>query len=73
LKGVPTAALAVVTLEIDGGCGVAIVKLTDNPALVPPALVAERTTLVVPAVDGVPLIRPVEVFNESPGGRAVAE
>ena len=39
---------------------------------VPPALVALIVTLYVPAVVGVPEIKPVEVLTDSPGGNPVA-
>ena len=39
---------------------------------VPPALVALIVTVYVPAVVGVPEIKPVEVLTDSPDGRPVA-
>ena len=53
------------------GAGGLIVKV--NVALpVPPALVALMVTLYVPAVVGVPEIKPVLVFTVKPDGRPVA-
>lgn len=45
---------------------------TRVPVPVPPALVAERGTLVVPEAVGVPLIKPVLAFKLKPEGRLVA-
>jgi len=54
-----------------GGGGLLIVKV--SVALpVPPALVALIVTVYVPAVVGVPEIKPVEVLTDSPDGRPVA-
>ena len=39
---------------------------------VPEELVALRVTVEVPAAEGVPEIKPVLVFNESPVGKPVA-
>jgi hypothetical protein len=53
------------------GAGGLIVKV--NVALpVPPALVALMVTLYVPAVVGVPEIKPVLVFTVKPAGNPVA-
>ena len=53
------------------GAGGLIVKV--NVALpVPPALVALIVTVYVPAVVGVPEIRPVVVFTVKPAGNPVA-
>jgi hypothetical protein len=53
------------------GAGGLIVKV--NVALpVPPALVALMVTLYVPAVVGVPEIKPVFVFTVKPAGNPVA-
>jgi hypothetical protein len=38
----------------------------------PAALVADRVTLVVPAVVGVPEMAPVEAFTASPAGKGAA-
>jgi hypothetical protein len=54
-----------------GGGGLLIVKV--SVALpVPPALVALIVTVYVPAVVGVPEIKPVEVLTDSPDGRPMA-
>jgi hypothetical protein len=39
---------------------------------VPVTFVAERVLVYIPAVVGVPVIRPVAVFNTRPGGRLAA-
>jgi hypothetical protein len=62
--------VAVRELVMTGFAGL-IVKV--NVALpVPPALVALIVTLYVPAVVGVPEIKPVLVFTVKPDGRPVA-
>jgi len=62
--------VAVRELVMTGFAGL-IVKV--NVALpVPPALVALMVTLYVPAVVGVPEIKPVLVFTVKPDGRPVA-
>ena len=48
-----------------------IVRLNVNVP-VPPAFVADRVTLEVPAVVGVPEISPVPVLMERPVGKPVA-
>ena len=53
------------------GAGGRIVKLSVTEP-VPPALVAFKVTLKVPLAVGVPEMRPVAVFTESPAGRPVA-
>ena len=50
--------------------GLIVMERTADP--VPPVLVAEMVTLVVPATVGVPVIAPVAVLITSPVGRLVA-
>ena len=58
-------------LVMTGGGGLLIVKV--SVALpVPPALVALMVTLYVPAVVGVPEIKPELVFTDRPAGSPVA-
>ena len=62
---------AVVALVMTGGGGLTTVRV--SVALpVPPALVALRVTVYVPAVVGVPEINPVLVFTLKPVGRPIA-
>ena len=62
--------MAVVELVITGVAGLIVSESVCVP--VPPALVALRVTLELPAVTGVPEIRPVAVLIESPPGNPVA-
>ena len=57
-------------LVITGGAGLIVKVSVWLP--VPPALVALMVTVYVPAVVGVPEIKPVLVFTDRPAGRLVA-
>ena len=63
--------LAVVALVMTGGAGL-IVKVKVAGFEVPVLLVALMGTLYVPAVVGVPEIKPVLVFTANPPGSPVA-
>ena len=54
------------------GAGAAVIVIDKVALPVPPALVAEIVAFVVPAVVGVPEIRPVLALTESPAGRPLA-
>lgn len=70
MKPAPTVVEAVVALLITGVSSVAGAMVMVRIALpVPPALVAEMVTGVVPEVVGVPLMTPVVVASDNPAGR----
>ena len=66
----PTWPLAVRGLVMTGAAGLTVMPSVALP--VPPALVALIVTLYVPAVVGVPEIKPVVVFTLKPAGRPLA-
>ena len=66
----PSCPVAVPALEITGAAGLMVRLKVMVP--VPPALVALRVTLEVPAVVGVPEIKPVAVLIDKPAGSPVA-
>ena len=70
VNAVPTIPLAVAALVITGVAGLMVIVTVFDP--VPPALIALTVEVYVPAVVGVPVIAPVEVFTESPAGRPLA-
>jgi hypothetical protein len=49
------------------------ITIVNVAVLVPFAFVAESVTVKVPAAEGVPVIAPVAVFIDRPGGRPLAE
>ena len=61
-------------MEVVGGVvsGLLDIASINVEVPVPPLFVAPMVTFVVPAVVGVPEMRPDEVFTESPEGRPVA-
>jgi hypothetical protein len=70
--GVNVAVAVAVAVGVDVGVGLAIVKVTGW-VLVPQLLVVTlRVTLYVPAVVGVPEIKPVDVLTVRPGGNPLA-
>ena len=69
-KAVPAVPLALVELVMTGGAGATVRVKVALP--VPPLLVALRVTVEVPAVVGVPEIRPELVFTDKPAGKPVA-
>ena len=69
-NAVPTVAVAEAGLVIAGGGGLIVRVKMAVP--VPPALMALRLIVGVPAVAGVPEIRPVDVFTDRPAGKPLA-
>jgi hypothetical protein len=69
-KAVPVVPLAVVALLITGSARLTVSVRVALPA--PPALVALRDTVEVPAAVGVPEINPVVLFSVRPAGSPVA-
>ena len=68
----PTVPLAVPLLVIDGACTAAATVKVSVAVPVPPLLVALKVTEEVPAVVGVPEIKPEVVFTDRPAGKPVA-
>ena len=66
----PTTPLDVVALVITGGPTVTVIDRIAFP--VPPPLVADRVTVDVPELVGVPESNPLLVFTDSHVGRPVA-
>ena len=66
----PTVPLAVAVLVMTGAGGTMVSVNVAVP--VPPALLAERVIVNVPAAVGVPVICPVAAFTFNPTGRPVA-
>ena len=70
MNATPTCPVAVRALVITGGGGLIVKVSVAVP--VPLPLVALRLTLYVPAVVGVPEIKPVAVLTLKPAGKGVA-
>ena len=66
----PTVPLAVAALLMTGAGGTMVSVSVAVP--LPPALIAERVIVNVPAAVGVPVICPVAEFKFNPAGKPVA-
>ena len=67
---IPTVPLAVVALVTTGAA--ALMVSVSEALPVPELLVADKLTVDVPAVEGVPEITPLLVLTDSPAGNPVA-
>ena len=72
MKALLTVPVAVTELLMTGAAPAAFTVRAKVALPVPPALVAEIVTLLVPAALGVPVIAPVPVLTLKPAGRPVA-
>ena len=64
--------LAEFVLVMTGAAPAGFIVRTKVALPVPPALVAEIVTLLVPAALGVPMIAPVELLTLKPAGKPLA-